>query len=221
MGERELYSWEIRALKTAHRRVPIGDGGGECRWCGKPILGKRGKFIGRPDPSRSWCRDPDGTSPCLREWNLHRDSAIQYAYLEANRGLRCAWCRENPKRWRKVGNMSAGGFSAWWPPMPWVGEEKTGDWWRARFEFVEHCRRWFPHWGEATAVELSGELVVDHVIPLWWVALYVPREESRPYFGPDNLQLLCSRCHAIKTAREAAERAALKRFAKAQLPLAL
>lgn len=101
--------------------------------------------------------------------------------------------------------------------MPWVGTEKSAEWWRARFEFIEHCRRWFPHWGEATAVELSGELVVDHIIPLWLVAIIIPQAERRPYFGPENIQLLCSGCHGIKTAREARERAHMKAFAKAQL----
>jgi hypothetical protein len=208
--------------RTVHRYVPIGEGGGRCRWCDKVLIGKRGKYRDRPDPTRSWCRDPDGTSPCLREWNLHRDSGMQFAWLEANRGLRCAWCRvENPQRWKACGSMSAGGFTAWWPPMPWSGPVKTNEWWRARFEFIERCRRWFPHWGEATAVELATDLEVDHIIPLWLVAIEIPEWDRRRFFGPDNLQLLCSRCHKIKTKREAGERAALKAFLKAQIALPL
>lgn len=51
---------------------------------------------------------------------------------------------------------------------------------------------------------------VDHRIPLWSVR-DLPDEERRPYYGPDNLWLLAPTCHAAKTKREAAERAALRR----------
>lgn len=163
---RELWHWEVNALKREHREVPIGPGGGECRWCRKPILGKRGKYIGKPDPARSWCRDDDGRSPCLAEWNLHRRAEFQFDYLADEHGLKCAGCRAvDPKRESNLG-------------------------WR---------------------VEMVSDLQVDHIVPLWLVALTVPRSESRPYFGPDNLQLLCSPCHKVKSRREAAERAWLRR----------
>ena len=51
-------------------------------------------------------------------------------------------------------------------------------------------------------IERVSALEVDHVVPLWKVAL-MPRELRRPYFGPDFLQLLCDRCHKIKTKAEA------------------
>lgn len=47
---------------------------------------------------------------------------------------------------------------------------------------------------------------VDHVTPLWRVR-DLPPEERRPYFGPTNLQLLCTEHHKEKTGREAGERA--------------
>lgn len=165
---RKLYPWEISALKREHRTVPIGEGGGECRWCGKVILGKRGKYIGKPDPARSWCRDADGRSECLREYNLHSRAEHQFAWLEANHGLKCAGCR-----------------------------------------VVNPTRRIDRHgWGHDTTV---SDLEVDHIVPLWLVALTVPARDRRPYFGPDNLQLLCGKCHKAKSRREAAERAAMRR----------
>jgi 5-methylcytosine-specific restriction endonuclease McrA len=51
---------------------------------------------------------------------------------------------------------------------------------------------------------------VDHRVPLWSVA-HLPDDERRPYFGPDNLWLLCREHHAAKTKREAADRAQLRR----------
>lgn len=219
-AERELYPWEIRALKTAHRRVRIGIGGGECRWCGKVILGKRGKYIGKPDPARSWCRDEDGGSPCVREYNLHSDSQTQFSYLEATRGLCCAWCKvEDPKAWRSFGT-SWGGMGSF-PPMPWEGERKGQAYFEAIHAYRRRCLDEFPDWGLYTPIEQITGLQVDHVIPLWKVALEIPEDQRRPYFGPDNLQLLCMKCHKIKTSQEAAERAAIKAFAKSQLILPL
>lgn len=63
-------------------------------------------------------------------------------------------------------------------------------------------------------------LEVDHRVPLWSVA-HLPDEERRWYFGPGNLWLLCTRCHALKTRREAGERAAERSFTKAQMILPL
>lgn len=51
---------------------------------------------------------------------------------------------------------------------------------------------------------------MDHRVPLWSVR-HLPDDERRPYYGPANLQWLAWDCHKAKSAREAAERAALKR----------
>jgi 5-methylcytosine-specific restriction endonuclease McrA len=164
---RPLYSFEVSALKREHRTVPIGEGGGACRWCGKAILGKRGKYIGKPDPARSWCRDDDGHSACLREYNLHSRADFQHDWLAEHHGLKCAGCRVvNPTREIDCG------------------------------------------WGRA---KTTSALEVDHIEPLWWIALTVPRCDRRRYFGPANLQLLCPPCHKRKSRREAAERALMKR----------
>jgi 5-methylcytosine-specific restriction endonuclease McrA len=77
-------------------------------------------------------------------------------------------------------------------------------------------RAYGTHW----RVWLTCALEVDHKTPLWKVA-GLPDDERRWYFGPENLWLLCPRCHKAKTKREAAERAAQRRFAAAQLPLPL
>jgi 5-methylcytosine-specific restriction endonuclease McrA len=51
---------------------------------------------------------------------------------------------------------------------------------------------------------------VDHRRPLWSVR-DLPPMIRRVFYGPRNLWLLCSICHAAKTKREAAERAAQRR----------
>jgi hypothetical protein len=64
-------------------------------------------------------------------------------------------------------------------------------------------------------------LEVDHKVPLWSVDQTLPLEQLRFYYGPGNLWLLCPACHKAKTKREAAERAAQRRFAAAQPALPL
>lgn len=61
-----------------------------------------------------------------------------------------------------------------------------------------------------TWIRWSIVLEVDHILPLW-MSLGLPDDERRAFFGPDNLWLLCKKHHAWKTAREAAERAALRK----------
>lgn len=54
---------------------------------------------------------------------------------------------------------------------------------------------------------------VDHTVPLWSVR-DLPDQERLSYYGPDNLQLLCSDHHKAKTAREAGERASATKSRK-------
>lgn len=212
--DRELYSWEVRALKTAHRKVPLFPvGPGHCRWCERPIIGKKGKHIGRPDPRRSWCRPGDRPErpDCYYDFLLHSDAAAQFRYLEFSRGLVCASCGiENPQRWRNVGECTFGNL----PPTPWEGERNGAAYIEAVIEHRRACLAEFPAWNKGNLVELVSALEVDHVVPLWKVALK-PIELRRPYFGPDFLQLLCDRCHKAKTAAEAADRAAVRALARA------
>lgn len=59
-------------------------------------------------------------------------------------------------------------------------------------------------------IRWSERLEVDHIIELWAV-LYLPPDERRPYFGPDNQWLLCDTHHKWKSKNSAAERAAARR----------
>lgn len=102
---RGLYAYEVRALKTAHRRVPMpAVPPGVCRWCERTIVGTKGKYIGRPNPNRSWCRG-EGERHCWREFLRHSDLAAQYGFIAHRDGEECAQCRKEhaPRRWYRDG----------------------------------------------------------------------------------------------------------------------
>lgn len=201
---------EAIAAKTAHRRVPMPpQRRGHCRWCARPIVGKRGKYIGRPDPNRSWCRTKTEGRDCWYDYCLHSRAETQFYFLERTRGLRCADCGVvDPHRWKSLGPINYA-----LPPFP-RGDMEVREWLAAMEEHRRACLAEFPDWGKATQIEWASALEVDHVVPLWKVALK-PIELRRPFFGPDFLQLLCDRCHKAKTAAEAADRAALRALARA------
>lgn len=50
----------------------------------------------------------------------------------------------------------------------------------------------------------------DHIFPLWLVDR--TNADWRKYFGAENLQTLCDKCHKAKSAREAAQRAKINRL---------
>lgn len=98
--------------------------------------------------------------------------------------------------------------------MPWDGPRSGNNYYDALFAFRrEHWHRivWWQ-------IERKCALELDHRVPLWSVA-DLPAEERRAFFGPTNLWLLCPSHHLQKSVRETTERAAQKRFAKAQLTL--
>jgi hypothetical protein len=191
----KLYPWEERALKTAHRKVPMSDTGkGICRWCERTIIGRRGKYLGKPDRNRSWCRDATEGRDCWFEFELHSRAEAQASYLFGRDGPRCQGCGHG-------GYASAGTFTV----------KPDGMTWEAYFNADK------TDWPRYTILKPATELEVDHIVPLWRVALLTDLTFTgrRWYFGPGNLQLLCKPCHKAKCRTEAAERAAIKRAAAA------
>lgn len=65
-------------------------------------------------------------------------------------------------------------------------------------------RLWHDYYG------LSAPWDADHIIPVW---------KGGGLAGLDQYQTLCRTCHATKTAREAAERAGLRRPPRQQMRL--
>lgn len=70
---------------------------------------------------------------------------------------------------------------------------------RHKFEYLcAHCGEWFK----------DKEVEVDHIIGAGSLKDYedLPGFVSRLYCEPDNMQILCKPCHAIKTAEEEVKR---------------
>lgn len=187
-----------------------------CKWCDQPIP----KVIdGKSSTQRLW------HPGCLHEFKLHTDLSTQFDFLVDRDGERCAMvgCGATPVKWLRgpvytiTANQVRRGFRSTVPNMI--------EWARTLWEAPERP------WTELTEEERqigaqqtldrqTSALEVDHRVALWTVA-NLPDEERRWYFGPGNLWLLCPPCHKAKTRREAAERAAFKRFVAAQHPLPL
>lgn len=147
-----------------------------------------GKDVAKP--ARNWHRE------CLSEYFLHTRPDAQFHHLVKRDGKACSQCGSSPERWIGQLVFICGGL---------VDEYWSRDDMRRYGCYGER-------FGQATMIQRTHALHIDHTVPLWSVA-HLPDEERRPYFGPTNLNLRCSPCHKTKTAREAAERAALRRRA--------
>jgi 5-methylcytosine-specific restriction endonuclease McrA len=80
---------------------------------------------------------------------------------------------------------------------------------RVRFE-CEHCGKKFPQKG----------VQVDHIEPVVELSGFVDFNTyiDRLFCHPDKLQVLCKKCHAVKTAAEGKVRTKLRKQAKAKEP---
>jgi 5-methylcytosine-specific restriction endonuclease McrA len=117
--------------------------------------------------------------------------------------------RKNPKT-RNAGSMTESAFwsfirsalrqkSRWWKPIlfckhaarrMYKGPNK-----RQKFEYqCNECRQWFP----------EKMINVDHIVPAGTLtcANDLPGFVERLFCEMDNLQVLCSKCHDIKTQSE-------------------
>jgi 5-methylcytosine-specific restriction endonuclease McrA len=180
---------------------------GVCKWgCGKPV----------PKPAIYWHKE------CFQQYALHTRLEQQKAFLLKRDGRRCAMvgCGVVPLKWQAGHAMALTvesiHFRATEPDM--VAWAKTL-WHRPAGRWADLTPEQRAT-GEQQSIERVCALEVDHRTPLWEVA-HLPDDERRWYFGPENLWLLCPACHKAKTKREAADRAAQRRFAAAQprLPL--
>lgn len=185
-----------------------------CKWCGEPIPEV---IEGKRSTQRLW------HPACKDEYFLHTRLEEQFRFLLARDGDRCACCRaDKPMKWGRsevrthTADHIRRSFRAdapdmiEWAAQLWEGPDKP---WR---DWTDEDRQI----GGQQDIYRTSALEVDHRTPLWEVA-DLPDEERRWYFGPGNLWLVCPACHKAKTKREAARRAAQRRFEAAQPALPL
>ena len=139
--------------------------------------------------NRSWHDGRADEPHCLYDYYLHTRRREQRAFLVERDGEHCWDCGAEPMRWLNQGEVTV---IIEWNRLPEIG-------------------------GNYTRVELVSALEVEHSTPLWAVA-HLPDDERRPYFGPMNLRLRCPSCHAVKSAKEARDRAHVKRLERPKKP---
>lgn len=160
---------------------------GRCRWCGEPIA-PRLKKDGAPHAVQAAFHGR-GEGDCGAEYRACFGAQNFYSAIAKRDGAKCRACGVQP--W------------SWWPCR--------GD--KRHPEVVYQSG-----WPDSRAVPYTPVeyrivgLEVDHVVPLWKVAT-LDQPKRRFYFLPENMQILCTPCHARKTAGEAAERAHFNRLA--------
>lgn len=169
-------------FRGASRKPPMPKVTNECPWCG----------VLEPAKRRRW--HPE----CVTAYRIACFSDDQRKALwKRDEGI-CVECggvaQDKFMRWRRE-------TSGWWTPE--------------RLErVVLHTYMAGPGtWTEAQT-HIRGEWAstwhADHRNPLWRVPADLPLADRHLWWGLENLQTLCERHHKAKTAREAAERAALK-----------
>ncbi|MBP2232513.1 hypothetical protein J2847_005842 [Azospirillum agricola] len=204
-------------IRDDHRRPPLPHwhaAGKACRWCGSDD-GGTDQFGGHEYAVGGYWHEA-----CLTAYATAVSSKAQRLFVEKRDLGLCAGCGANAERAMFHAMQND-------PNPPFYGWEVV----RVMKRWIDpefHCvanSTWFRRApAPAGVVEKLPPWMTweaDHIVPLWSVDRTLPWEELQRFWSLDNLQTLCSRCHKRKSAREAAERAALKRGPDAQMGLLL
>lgn len=172
---------------------------GTCKWCGRDDVKK---------PAIYWHRE------CADLYLLHTRPEIQKRFLLKRDGQRCAGCGAVPMKWL-AGPVICITYdpdrTLYWGTPAEQAEWRALYWERQKGPWIDLTKA-ERDTGEHQNITRVCALEVDHRTPLWSIAHLRP-DDRRPFFGPDNLWLLCPTCHKAKSRREAAERAAVRRAA--------
>lgn len=169
-------SFEERMAAGDAFRLPKG----RCQWCDGEILKPGGAEL---NTRRGW-HDGRGDEPnCLGDYYRHTRGPDQLQAIISRDGTRCACCGEEK--------------GSWLPGRIWTPEQviRWGGEWVRRYPAETYVAEWLP-------VHRQAALEVDHILALALVVLQIAPADRWRYWGPMNLQGLCSRCHSDKTARD-------------------
>lgn len=184
------------------RKPPVGavfrlhqqDTRGWCNWCGTPV---KEKTSGRG--WLKWWHDA-----CEEEYQIIiKPDAARRAVFARDKGV-CCDCEEN---WGDRYLLRAGQAIITSPEWDVCRR------WTKKLNEAFHAERALGYWRYTELIYVSL-WHVDHKIPLWKVVHLEPLQRLE-YFKLHNLITRCHRCHAFKTAEEAAERAKYKRLGAA------
>jgi hypothetical protein len=128
---------------------------------------------------------------CLGDFFLHSRPEAQRSFLIRRDGEKCAQCGAAPLKVVQGGEV-----------VVWDSKRPRGE------PPVTYCE-----------IDIRINLHIEHKVPLWKIR-HLPDAERVKFFGPGNLQLLCTGldCHGGKTKAEAAERAHFDRMADPKEP---
>ena len=153
---------------------------GTCVWCGDKIF----KPDGAPDLRRRWHKGRGDEAACLHDFYLHTRREDQLDHLVERDGPGCRRCGKIVGGWtRPLGDAELG-----LSPDALRARSVV---WRDRL----HPRVYV---GNFNWANWRSGLEVDHEIALYLVS-DLEDDLRRPFFGPGNLQALCSDCHERKT----------------------
>lgn len=167
--------WEIVHAET-------GASTGTCLWCAGQIMkGGDGDVL---DKRRTWHSGKGSEPDCLWDFYCHTRQPEQLVHLLRTQGPSCAGCGEVAGRWSHQGEVD-----------PVERRARTDPYWRRVYPAETYAGAFCP-------LAWSSGFEVDHALALALVVLQVRPADQWRYWGPMNLQGLCSGCHKSKTAED-------------------
>lgn len=207
---------------TSVRAVPLPKSwkakGGTCRWCGLPIRHAKTRAVLR---RRRWHQ------ACVEDYKFCR-SPWDATVLHKS-GHRCAACKKNLRAFQHEPPTINGAMLSRWAGQDWGPRYANaphqldvvdGVFSPVCFEpiygrFVGRKYRYRETQDAAGAYCRVQSCIPlfhrDHIVPLWKVDRTLPWPKLIRYWMIDNVSALCIPCHQEKTAKEAVERAAIRR----------
>lgn len=128
---------------------------------------------------------------CVTAYQLENDWGLIRQHVEGRDAGVCLFCGCDTEKMRRVAGFANLSGRVRWSPAQYAWRRGPGQDWLASLGFTASRSLW-----DADHIHARADGGRDH---------------------PDNLRTLCVPCHKVRTARQAADRAAARRDAKASL----